>query len=115
MELSSVYVGVEDMERALNFYRKLFGAEPVQEEERFSMFDVGGIHFGLYNASYDGEELEFGNNCVPDLEVDDIDATYQRIQAFAPEIDDELFETEDHILFQFKDTEGNTIEVFSEK
>ncbi|OVE85209.1 VOC family protein [Natronolimnobius baerhuensis] len=113
MELSSVYVTVEDMDRALEFYRELFDSEPVQEEERFSMFEFDGTDFGLYNPAYDGEDAEYGTNCVPNFEVDDVDAAYERTEALAQNVGHDILEVGDYRMFQFVDSEGNTIEVFS--
>ena len=114
MELSSVYVGVEDMERALDFYRELFGTEPEQAEERFSRFEFESGDFGLYNAGYDGYDLEFGNNCIPNFEVDDVEAAYRRIDQISPEmVHDAILEFGDYRTFHFIDSEGNEIEVFS--
>jgi len=113
MDLSSVYVGVEDMDRALEFYGELFGVEPAQAEERFSTFEFEGADFGLYNAGYDGYEFDVGDNCVPNFEVEDVDAARDRVEGLASEVDDEVLEFGDYRTFQFEDTEGNTIEVFS--
>lgn len=38
MELSMVYVGVEDMDRALAFYTALFETNPETTDDRFSTF-----------------------------------------------------------------------------
>jgi predicted enzyme related to lactoylglutathione lyase len=78
MELSSVYVCVEDMERALEFYRDVFDMEPAQADERFSTFAFEAADFGLYDAGYDGFDVDVGDNCVPNFEVDDVDAAYER-------------------------------------
>lgn len=114
MELSSVYIGVEDMERALDFYRELFETEPEQIEERFSTFSFDGIDFGLYHAASDGYDLEHGNNCIPNFEVEDVEAAYQRIEHIAPKmVHSEILEFGDYRTFHFIDTEGNEVEVFS--
>lgn len=113
MRMSSVYVCVEDMERALDFYRDLFEAEPAQEEERFSTFEFDTVDFGLYNAGYDGVDIEFGDNCVPNFEVEDVEAAYRRIERFAPEmVHDDILEFGEYRTFHVVDTEGNVIEVF---
>lgn len=112
--LSSVYVGVEEMDRALAFYRELLGVEPVQAEERFSTFSFGAVDFGLYNAGYDGFDRSIGDNCVPNFEADDVEAAYDRIADLAPEmVHDEVQTFGDYHTFHFRDTEGNQIEVFS--
>lgn len=114
MTLSSVSVGVEDMERALDFYREVFETEPTQAQERFSTFELGAADFGLYDAGYDGHEFAFGDNSVPNFEMDDVEATRDRIEETAAElVHDGILEFGDYRTFQFVDTEGNTIEVFS--
>ena len=114
MELSSVYVEVEDMDRALDFYREVFDREPEQIEERYSSFAFDTIDFGLYNASYDGYETRFGDNCIPNFEVDDVEDAYERIESLAPEMVHEMIlEFGDFRTFHFIDSEGNEIEVFS--
>ena len=114
MEMSSVYIGVEDMGRALDFYRELFEMDPKQEEERFSTFALDTGDFGLYNAGYDGYDLKFGNNCVPNFEVDDVEDAYHRIGKIAPKmVHETILEFGDYRTFHFIDTEGNEIEVFS--
>lgn len=113
MDLSSVYVCVEDMQRALEFYRELFGMEPSQEDRRYSMFEVGAVDFGLYDPGYDGFDVEFGDNCIPNFEVEDLEAAYSRIESIAPHVDDDVLVFGDYRTFHFVDTEGNEIEVFS--
>jgi predicted enzyme related to lactoylglutathione lyase len=114
MTMRSVYVGVEDMDRALDFYRDVFGVEPEQAEERFSTFAVGPVDFGLYDAGHDGHEFTFGDNCVPNFEVADVATARDRIEETPAEmVHDDILEFGDYRTFQFVDTEGNTIEVFS--
>lgn len=114
MELSTVYVTVEDMDRALAFYRELFGVDPAQVDERFSTFAFDGVDFGLYHAGSDGHEADFGDNCVPNFEVDDAAAARERLADGPAEVlHDGLVEIDDYRCFHARDTEGNRIEVFS--
>lgn len=81
--------------------------DPGQEEERFSTFEFDTVHFGLYNAGYDGYDLEFGNICIPNFEVDDVEAAYQRIEKIAPEmVHENILELGEYRTFHFIDTEG---------
>ncbi|PSP77725.1 hypothetical protein BRC81_09540 [Halobacteriales archaeon QS_1_68_20] len=78
------------------------------------MFEFDGFDFGLYAPGADGFDVEFGDNCVPTFEVEDVDAAYDRIEEIAPEmVHDEMLEIGDYRTFHFVDTEGNEIEVFS--
>ena len=113
MILNALYVGVTDMNKSLNYYSKIFDREPVQREKRFSMFDLGGAYFGLFNAAYDGEDLRFGNNCVPNIQVDDIEAEYNRIKNIAPRVDENIRQAGAYRYFQFSDHDGNLVEFYS--
>ena len=85
MKLNSVYVGVEEMDRALAFYRELFETEPSQVDERYSAFEFEGV-----------------------------EAAHDRIEPLAPAlVHDDIFEVGEYRTFQFLDTEGSRIEVFS--
>jgi len=115
MILNALYVGVTDMNKSLNYYSKIFDREPVQREERFSMFDLGGAYFGLFNAAYDGEELWFGNNCVPNIQVEDIESEYNRIKNIASRVDEKIREAGGYRYFQFSDPDENLIEFYGVK
>ncbi|WP_436929813.1 VOC family protein [Halosimplex halobium] len=112
MELSTVYVGVEDMGRALEFYAELFGTEPTKADDRFSTFAFDGVDFGLYRAGADGGSVEFGDNCVPNFEVSDVDAEFERVSELAPEVVHGVVDVDGYRCFHVRDTEGNTIEIF---
>ncbi len=114
MNLNAMYVTVNDMTRALTFYKAVFQREPVQAEERFSMFDLSGTYFGLFCAAVDGEEIILGNNCVPNIEVEQIEAEYERIRALAPTVDPEIRQAKTFRYFQFKDIDGNLVEIYSQ-
>jgi predicted enzyme related to lactoylglutathione lyase len=112
MTFSALYICVRDMNRAENFYRQFFEAEPVSRNEEFVFFDVGGVLFGLFDPSVREEPVEYGNNCVPNLETDDVDAVYDRVQHSGVEADAEIRRVNEYRLFQFTDPEGNLIEVY---
>jgi predicted enzyme related to lactoylglutathione lyase len=111
--LNSLDVGALDMRRALDFYRRLFSAEPIDVGARCVLFDVGAVSFGIVSAAQVDGEVRFGNNCVPNFQVDDIEAEYRRIQEMAPQIDDQIRCVGNYRYFQFVDTEGNVVEVYS--
>ncbi len=112
MKINSLYVGVKDMNRAIDFYKNLFQKEPEDINERFSSFDINGITFALYNAKADSEDMTFGNNCVPNIEIDNAEDEYQRVKELNAELLGEIVSVDSYKLFQFKDTEGNVIEFY---
>jgi predicted enzyme related to lactoylglutathione lyase len=113
MRLNSIDVGARDIRRALNFYRRLFSAEPIDVGAGCALFDVGAVSFGIISTAQIDGELRFGNNCVPNFQVDDIDAEYARIQEIAPCIDDRIRCIGNYRYFQFADTEGNLVEIYA--
>ena len=107
-----LYVAVTDMDRAIAFYRQIFRAEPMQHSERYSAFDVGGTRFGLFNAAFYSHPLVVGNNCIPNLQVADIDAEYDRIKPLASKITDGVQDVGPFRLFMIADPDGNVLEFY---
>ena len=108
-----LYVAVNDMERAVAFYRAVFGVEPIQQTDRYSAFSIGGVPFGLFDGGSYAHPLAVGNNCVPNVQVDDIDAEYARIRPLASKITDGIQQAGPFRLFMFADPDGNVLEFFS--
>jgi len=96
-----LYVAVNDMERAVAFYRAVFGVEPIQQTDRYSAFSIGGVPFGLFDGGSYAHPLAVGNNCVPNVQVDDIDAEYARIRPLASKITDGIQQAGPFRLFMF--------------
>ena len=107
-----LYVAVTDMNRAVTFYRQVFRAEPILRSDRYSAFDVEGTRFGLFNAAFYGHPLVVGNNCVPNLQVSDIDAEFERIKPLAAKITDGVQAAGPFRLFMFVDPDGNVLEFY---
>ncbi len=111
MELASVYVAVQDMERAVAFYRQLFQTDPIQHLDKTSVFQPGAVRFVLLHESVYAFPLHQGNNCVPTFGVTDIEGEHERIkQLEPPRISDHIVQGGPFRLFQFSDTEGNILE-----
>jgi len=113
MKLRYVIIKVKDIERAKKFYSRFLNMEPTKiERDRMIEFDLENIKIGLYNPLADGYTLpdsDFGNNCYAAFGVDDIEPELERISAFA-EITDRN-KVDYHEWFEFKDSEGNILEV----
>jgi predicted enzyme related to lactoylglutathione lyase len=122
--VSDTYLKVKDMDRAVTFYEALLG---VQAEFRFRDRWVSiNERLGLYNPSYDvhhgvplteyDKELMIGNNVVLVLSSDDIDAEVERVQSLGATGITEIVEINlmaPYRFFQFKDPDGNIVEVGS--
>lgn len=117
MKLDAVYVVVRDMADALQFYSTLFEREPAVSDDRFSGFDLGGPLFGLFSASHmtapiDSEPVIFGNNCVANVRVDDVDEQHARMSALWPPFITPIDNVGNYRLFQVEDPDGNRVEFY---
>lgn len=115
MKINSIYVTVENMDRATNFYASFFQKSPSHLDKRFTTFDISGITFALFDPKIDGEEILLGNNCVVNIEVKNIEKEYEKLQNLDVKILDKIEKIDGIFLFQFKDTEGNIIELYQEE
>jgi predicted enzyme related to lactoylglutathione lyase len=112
MKINSLYVCVKDMKRAVAFYEEFFGKKIDTFDERFSIFEIEDFSFGLFDPKKDDEEVVFGNNVVPNIDVDDVAKEYERIKSIGAKIVLEMMNVNGYKLFQFGDSEGNIVEVY---
>ena len=113
IKLNSLYICVKDMERAINFYQNLFENPVDVKDEVFSIFQLKDFRFCLFNNSKVNEKVSWGDNCLPSFEVNDIDILIKKIKALEAEIVFPLTQINDNWVLEFKDSEGNDIEVYS--
>lgn len=120
MKINSLYVAVHNRERAKEFYSKVFNCNPFLENQTFVFFDVNGFIFGLFDyknadeAKNMGKSVTMGNNSVPNIQVDNINALYERIREIAEIVKPLMNGSSKHRVFYIKDTEGNLIEFYEE-
>lgn len=109
MKLSSAYLCVHDMERAISFYEKLFHQSVTERDPIYSVFQLGGFRLGLYAFKINNEEHHFGNNCLISIEVDSL----ARLQALCSEneIKFPLTKIKQNWVCEIMDSEGNQIEL----
>lgn len=117
MKLDALYVVVQDMDTARDFYAALFDRVPTMVDDRFSGFDLGGTLFGLLNASafrepVDTRGLMYGNNCVANIRVSGLDSEHRRIGRLSPPELTGVQETGAYRLFQVQDRDGNRVEFY---
>ena len=67
MKISSLYICVCNMNRAVGFYEELFDRPVTEKDDVYSVFDVGGFRFGLFAYEKMKEEHSFGSNCLPSI------------------------------------------------
>lgn len=107
--LYSLYLCVKNMDRAVSFYKDFFEKSPLIEDEIYSVFDLDGFRLGLFAYQKMGEDHMFGSNCLPSLEVDNLNILQDKIKNL--EICFPLTKIKNNWVIEFVDSEGNHIEL----
>jgi len=136
MKLGTTYICVANMQRSLDFYKKLLQKEPIySNDDRWITFDCGNV-FSLYNKSYDEKLMEkdenvFFNQAYKDefykdtgkrknnivifnFEVDDLKDEYMRLKSLKIGEVSELMYVNVHRpywYFNITDPDGNILEI----
>lgn len=113
MKVNALYVAARDFERAKRCYADtIFQREPTMTSDRFVFFDIDGFLFGVLDTSFADEAPNYGENCVPTIEVEDADAIHARlIEAGLTTVMDP-HDVEGMRIAQVRDTEGNVLEFY---
>ena len=73
VRIRSLYLCVTDMNRAIDFYEKFLERPVLKRDEVYSVFEADGFRLGLFAFQKAGEAHTFGSNCLPSIEVEDIE------------------------------------------
>ena len=113
MKLNSIYVSAKNFERAKKWYREiLVKRAPDNETDRFVFWTLGDVHFGVFNPDVTEEEIRFGNNCVPNIEVEDVDELFDELKSRNVEIVMQPNDVNGTRIFQCYDSEDNILEFY---
>jgi lactoylglutathione lyase len=114
--VNSVLIWTEDMNKLAPFYRDTLGLKTTDMGEEFAVFELGGaqqLALGVH-SEVKGKSKE-PNRVMVNLDVDDIQAEYERLKAKgvqflrppSPEPADEGM-----IIATLQDPDGNTLQLF---
>ena len=67
----------------------------------------------MFNNSEVNEKVTWGDNCLPSFEVSDIDKLKDKLDKLGAEIVFPVTKIDGNRVLEFKDSEGNDIEVYS--
>ena len=109
MNISSMYICVRDMDRAIDFYEDLLDQTVTEKDDVYSVFDINGFRLGLFAFEKKGEEHVFGSNCLPSLSVDSLSVLEKKING--REVCFPLTRIKDNWVVEIVDSEGNHIEM----
>lgn len=105
--VQDVYYEVQDMNRALRFYREALGLTVTDEGEDWSSLNVGGLRVGL--ESSDGKPVP--GRAVLTLRTTDIRADVARLQGLGVKFLGEIGDFEWGSVVAFEDSEGNYLKL----
>ncbi|BCN32637.1 VOC family protein [Anaeromicropila herbilytica] len=108
--LKSLYICVKDMDRAIDFYERLLDQKVTERSEIYSVFDIQGFRYGLFANDKMNEPKRWGNNCLPSLEVNDMERLLKKLEELHCDIVFPLTVIGDNKVLEFTDSEGNDIE-----
>lgn len=100
------------MERAVAFYER-FLEQPIKIKDKiFSVFDFNGFRLCLFAPDQVKEKVCWGDNCLLSFEVVDMDKLINKLKKLKVKIVYPLTKIGGNYVLEFKDTEGNDIEVY---
>lgn len=107
--INSLYLCVQDMERAVNFYESFFEKPVTIKDSIYSIFDINGFRLGLFAYKQVNEEHTYGSNCLPSIELENIDELKRKISY--KKIVFPLTIIKNNYVCEIQDSEGNNIEL----
>jgi predicted enzyme related to lactoylglutathione lyase len=110
--LNSAYICVRNMDRAIDFYEKFLEQKVEIRDTTYSRFNINGFRLGLFNPSTVNEKVAYGDNCLLSFQVDNIDTVLTKLKNLNSEIVYPLTKIGGNMVLEFRDPEGNDIEVY---
>lgn len=107
--IKSMYLCVDNMERAISFYEHFFEKSVLVRDDIYSVFDINDFHLGLFAYQLMGESHIFGSNCLPSIEVDSLEILKTKTKDL--QICFPLTQIGENWVIEFVDSEGNHIEL----
>ncbi len=111
--IRSMYLCVKNMARAVEFYRNFLESAPLEKDEIYTVFDVGGFRLGLFAYGKMGEVHTFGDNCLPSIEVESEDRFLAKLQSVEVVYGPKPIGC--YLVAEFLDSEGNRLELTTRK
>ena len=109
VRIRSLYLCVTDMDRAIDFYENFLERPVLKRDEVYSVFEADGFRLGLFAFQKAGEEHIFGSNCLPSIEVEDLETLRQKLSGLP--VCFPLTRIGSNWVAEFVDSEGNHIEL----
>ncbi len=110
-QISTLMVSVQDMTRAVGFYRDVLGLPLQVESPAWSQFDIGhGTILGLHS----GGAGDARSGWLPSFAVDDVKNVRERVLDGGATIARDFHDTPGGVTLEFTDPDGNVIGVINQ-
>lgn len=114
-KVDDVFFNVDDMDKAVAFYRDQLGLAVKYESADWVELDGGNVTIALrrFGSGPEGRpELGVGEGATLVFEVDDLDATWAELEKKGVELVGQVFEYGSVKLAAFKDLNGNILQIY---
>ncbi len=110
--VAAVWVPVDDMDRAVGFYRDALGLRVTMQQDDWSEVDAGGLTIGLNGR--EGTSAHSDGGAVISFQPDgDIEGEVERLRSAGVTFTGEISDHEWGRIAPFKDTEGNDLQLYA--
>ena len=110
-KIDSLYIIVDDLERAIKFYEEFFEQKILNQSELGGYFDINGFRFHLFAYKKVSEPHIYGSNCLPSICFDSLEEMKRKLSD--KEICFPVTKIGKNWVAEFVDSEGNHIEVYT--
>ncbi len=108
--VANVWLPVQDMERAVGFYRDVLGLDVEMESPEWSELDASGLSIGLNARESAGAKADGG--AVVTFRADDIEAEVESLKGKGAVFSGDVSSYEWGSVAPFKDSEGNDLQLY---
>ena len=109
--VANVWVPVEDIERALDFYQNTLGFSVIKQDGPWAEVDANGLNIGLNGREPQGAQSGGGPVITFQPEVG-LEAAVEGLKSKVVEFPAEISEHEWGDVATFKDSEGNDLQLY---
>lgn len=109
--VANVWVPVQDVDRALEFYKDTLGLGAVKQDGQWAEVEAGGLNIGLNGREPAGAQPE-GGPVITFQPEGGLDETVEELKGKGVEFAGEVSEHDWGRVATFKDTEGNDLQLY---
>jgi predicted enzyme related to lactoylglutathione lyase len=109
--VANVWVPVQDIERALDFYKNTLGFPVIKQDGPWAEIDANGLNIGLNGREPQGAQAD-GGPVITFQPESGLEASVEDLRSKGVEFPGEISEHEWGRVATFKDTEGNDLQLY---